>query len=156
MTEKAAGGYLAFYWGGLMVGRIFGAGITQKLNAGPVLGVASIVAFCLVITSMLTFGHVAMWTILLVGLFDSIMWPNIFALGLAGLGPLTNLGSSLLVSAVLGAALIPLLQGFVADHIGIHHAFIIAALCYVYICYFGFSGSKIHVPSGETGTVSPI
>lgn len=143
MTQKAAAVYLMFYWGGLMVGRIFGAGITQKLRAGPVLGVASIIAFCLVVTSILTFGHVAMWTIILVGLFNSIMWPNIFALGLAGLGRLTNRGSSMLVSAVLGGALLPLLQGFVADHIGIHHAFVVAALCYVYICYFGFSGSKI-------------
>lgn len=143
MTEKAAALYVSFYWGGLMVGRIFGAGITRKLRAGPVLGVAAIIALCLVVTSMATFGSVAMWTIILVGLFNSIMWPNIFALGLAGLGRLTNLGSSLLVSAILGGALIPLLQGYVADHIGIHHAFFLPALCYLYICYFGFKGSKV-------------
>jgi FHS family L-fucose permease-like MFS transporter len=146
MTEKAAALYVAFYWGGAMIGRFCGAGITQKLRAGPVLGVAAIVACCLVITSMTTFGHVAMWSIILVGLFNSIMWPNIFALGLAELGRLTNLGSSLLVMGVLGAALIPLLQGFVADKIGIHHAFFLPALCYVYICYFGFSGSKVRHP----------
>ncbi len=145
MTEKAAALYVAFYWGGAMVGRFLGAGITQKLRAGPVLGVAAIVACCLVITSMATYGHVAMWSIILVGLFNSIMWPNIFALGLAGLGRLTNLGSSLLVMGVLGAALIPLLQGFVADKIGIHHAFFLPALCYVYICYFGFKGSQVRV-----------
>ncbi len=143
MTEKAAALYVAFYWGGAMIGRFCGAGITQKLRAGPVLGVAAIVACCLVITSMTTFGHVAMWSIILVGLFNSIMWPNIFALGLAELGRLTNLGSSLLVMGVLGAALIPLLQGFVADKIGIHHAFFLPALCYVYICYYGFRGSKV-------------
>ncbi len=156
MTEKAAALYVAFYWGGLMLGRIFGAGITQKLSAGPVLGVAAIVAFGLVLTSMLTFGHVAMWSIILVGLFNSIMWPNIFALGLAGLGSLTNRGSSLLVSAVLGGALLPLLQGFVADHIGIHHAFIVAALCYVYICYFGFSGSKIRPVKSVCMAAEPL
>ncbi len=155
MTEKAAALYVAFYWGGAMIGRFCGAGITQKLRAGPVLGVAAIVAFCLVVTSMLTFGHVAMWSIILVGLFNSIMWPNIFALGLAGLGPLTNLGSSLLVEGVIGAALIPLLQGFVADHIGIHHAFFLPALCYIYICYFGFSGSKIRVTGAQVSTISP-
>jgi MFS transporter, FHS family, L-fucose permease len=143
MTEKAAAGYVAFYWGSAMIGRLGGAGITQKLRAGPVLGVAAIAAFCLVISSMLSFGHLAMWSIILVGLFNSIMWPNIFALGLVGLGRLTNLGSSLLVSAVIGAAVIPLLQGFVADHIGIHHAFFLPALCYVYICYFGFIGSRV-------------
>ena len=157
MTEKAAALYVAFYWGGLMVGRVFGAGITQKLAAGPVLGVAAIIAFCLVVTSMLTFGKVAMWTIILVGLFNSIMWPNIFALGLAGLGPLTNLGSSLLVEGILGGALLPLLQGWVADKIGIHHAFVVAAVCYVYICYFGFSGSKIRaVPNSGMANVSPV
>jgi FHS family L-fucose permease-like MFS transporter len=150
MTEKAAALYVAFYWGGAMIGRFCGAGITQKLRAGPVLGVAAIVACCLVITSMTTFGHVAMWSIILVGLFNSIMWPNIFALGLAELGRLTNLGSSLLVMGVLGAALIPLLQGFVADKIGIHHAFFLPALCYVYICYFGFSGSKVRHPQAAT------
>ncbi|MHB2007754.1 MAG: hypothetical protein ACYCOX_06865 [Acidobacteriaceae bacterium] len=87
-----------------MVGRFGGAGITQKLRAGPVLGVAAIAACCLVIASVTTFGHVAMWSIILVGLFNSVMWPNIFALGLAGLGRLTNLGSSLLVTGVLGGA----------------------------------------------------
>ena len=155
MTEKAAALYVTFYWGGLMVGRFFGAGITQKLRAGPVLGVAAIIAFCLVLTSMFTFGHVAMWSIILVGLFNSIMWPNIFALGLAGLGRLTNKGSSMLVSAVLGGALLPLLQGFVADHIGIHHAFVVAALCYVYICYFGFSGSKIRAAAPAEEPLTP-
>lgn len=143
MTEKAAALYVAFYWGGAMVGRFLGAGVTQKLRAGPVLGVAAIIACCLVITSMTTFGHVAMWSIISIGLFNSIMWPNIFALGLADLGRLTNLGSSLLVMGVLGGALIPLAQGFVADHIGIHHAFFLPALCYVYICFYGFRGSKV-------------
>ena len=146
MPQKTAALYVAFYWGGAMIGRFCGAGITQKLRAGPVLGVAAILACCLVVTSMLTFGHVAMWSIILVGLFNSIMWPNIFALGLAELGPLTNLGSSLLVMGILGAALIPLLQGFVADHIGIHHAFFFPALCYVYICYYGFKGSLVRHP----------
>lgn len=153
MTEKAAAGFLGFYWGGAMIGRFAGAGITQKLPAGPVLGVFAIIACGLVVTSMATFGHVAMWSILLVGLFNSIMWPNIFALGLAGLGRLTSLGSSLLVQAIIGAALIPLLQGYIADRIGIHHAFFIPALCYVYICYFGFSGSKIR---GSTSTAEPV
>ncbi|MHB1794181.1 MAG: sugar MFS transporter [Acidobacteriaceae bacterium] len=154
MTEKAAAFYLTFYWLGLMVGRFGGAGITQKLRAGPVLGVAAIAACCLVIASVTTFGHVAMWSIILVGLFNSVMWPNIFALGLAGLGRLTNLGSSLLVTGVLGGALVPLLQGFVADHIGIHHSFSLLALCYVYIGYYGFKGSKVQITGASNGIVS--
>ena len=89
------------------------------------LGVAAIIACGLVVTSIFSFGHVAMWSIILVGLFNSIMWPNIYALGLMGLGTLTNRGSSLLMTGVIGGALIPLLQGFVADHIGIHHAYVV-------------------------------
>lgn len=145
MTEKAAAVYVTFYWGSAMIGRLGGAGITQKLRAGPVLGVAAVIAFALVITSMLSYGHIAMWSLILVGLFNSIMWPNIFALGLAELGHLTNQGSSLLVAAVIGGAILPLLQGGVADRIGIHHAFFIPALCYVYLCFFGFQGSKVKV-----------
>ncbi|HET9086589.1 MAG TPA: sugar MFS transporter [Acidobacteriaceae bacterium] len=150
MTEKAAAVYVTFYWGSAMIGRLAGAGITQKLRAGPVLGVAAIVACALVVTSMLSFGHLAMWSLILVGLFNSIMWPNIFALGLAELGRLTNKGSSLMVAAVIGGAILPLLQGVVADRIGIHHAFFIPALCYVYLCFFGFQGSKVKVSRRAT------
>ena len=151
MTEKTAAIYVTFYWGSAMIGRLGGAGITQKLRAGPVLGVAAVIAFCLVVTSMLSFGHLAMWSLILVGLFNSIMWPNIFALGLAELGRLTNQGSSLMVAAIIGGAILPLLQGIVADHIGIHHAFFIPALCYVYLCFFGFKGSNVKVYRRATG-----
>ena len=143
LSLKAAAGFVAFYWGSAMVGRAAGAGLTQKLRANAVLGVAAIVAFSLVATSMLSFGHLAMWSIILVGLFNSIMWPNIFALALTDLGPLTNKGSSLLVAAVIGGALLPLAQGALADRIGIHHAFILPLFCYSYICYYGFKGSKV-------------
>lgn len=143
LSLKAAAGFVTFYWGGAMIGRAIGAGITQKLSAGVVLGVAAIIAFSLVGTSILTFGHLAMWSLILVGLFNSIMWPNIFALGLADLGSLTNKGSSLLVAAIIGGALIPLAQGVLADHIGIHHAFVLPLLCYIYIGYYGFKGCKV-------------
>ena len=87
---------------------------------------------------MLTFGHVAMWTIIFVGLFNSVMFPSIFTLGIAKLGPLTGDGSGLLVMAIVGGAIIPLLQGALADRIGIHHAFILPAVCYLYIAYYAF------------------
>ena len=74
---------------------------------------------------MLTFGHVAMWTIILVGLFNSIMFPSIFTLGIAELGPLTGDGSGILVMAIVGGAILPVIQGSLADHLGIHHAFIL-------------------------------
>jgi FHS family L-fucose permease-like MFS transporter len=98
---------------------------------------------------MLTFGHVAMWSIILVGFFNSVMFPSIFTLGIAKLGPLTGDGSGMLVMAIVGGAIIPLLQGALADRIGIHHAFILPVVCYLYIAYFAFMGSR---PVGVDGT----
>ena len=82
-----------------------------------------------------------MGTIILVGLFNSVMFPSIFSLGVEGLGPLTGKGSGLLVMAIVGGAIIPVTEGALADHIGIHHAFILPALCYIYIAFYGFKGS---------------
>jgi FHS family L-fucose permease-like MFS transporter len=107
-----------------------------------VLGTVALVAFLLVGTSMLSFGHLAMWSILLVGLFNSVMFPTIFTLGIAGLGPLTGEGSGLLIMAIVGGAIIPEIQGAIADAIGIHHAFVLPLICYVYIAFYGFRGSK--------------
>jgi FHS family L-fucose permease-like MFS transporter len=145
-SERVAAGYVSFYWGGAMVGRFVGSAILQKLRGGLVLGCSAIVACALVVTSMLTTGHVAMWSIILVGLFNSVMFPTIFTLGIDGLGKLTGKGSGLLVMAIVGGAILPLLQGGLADSIGIHHAFFLPALCYVYILYYGFRGSR-HKPT---------
>jgi FHS family L-fucose permease-like MFS transporter len=83
-----------------------------------------------------------MWAIIAVGLFNSVMFPSIFTIGLAGLGPLTSRGSSLMVAAIVGGALIPLAEGHLADAIGVQHAFLIPAVCYVYIALFGFVGGR--------------
>ncbi|HEX2331464.1 MAG TPA: glucose/galactose MFS transporter, partial [Candidatus Angelobacter sp.] len=91
--------------------------------------------------SMLTFGHWAMWTLIAVGLFNSIMFPSIFTLAIAGLGPLTGKASGLLVAAIVGGAIVPELQGVLADHIGIHHAFVLPVLCYAYIVYYALRGA---------------
>jgi FHS family L-fucose permease-like MFS transporter len=142
VSEVAAAGYVSYYWGGAMVGRFIGSAILQRAGTDKVLGIAALVACALVCISMLTFGHVAMWTIILVGLFNSVMFPSIFTLGIAKLGPLTGDGSGLLVMAIVGGAIIPLVQGALADRIGIHHAFILPAICYLYIAYFAFKGSR--------------
>jgi FHS family L-fucose permease-like MFS transporter len=93
---------------------------------------------------MLTSGHIAMASIILVGFFNSIMFPSIFTLGIANLGPLTGDGSGLLIMAIVGGAIIPLLFGALADMpaVGLHHAFILPAVCYLYIAYYGLSGSR--------------
>jgi FHS family L-fucose permease-like MFS transporter len=131
---------------GAMIGRFIGSVVLQKVKTGTLLGLCAIVALTLVITSMLTFGHVAIWSMLLVGLFNSIMFPSIFTLGIAEMGPLTGEASGLLVTAIVGGALIPELQGVLADHIGIHHAFVLPVLCYLFIAYYGFKGSRV-IPS---------
>jgi MFS transporter, FHS family, L-fucose permease len=95
----------------------------------------------LVTISMLTFGHAAMWTLILVGLFNSTMFPSIFTLAIEGLGPLTGRASGLLVAAIVGGAVIPELQGFLADRIGIHHAFLLPVLCYAYIVFYAVKGA---------------
>jgi FHS family L-fucose permease-like MFS transporter len=147
MKQDVAANYVLFYWGGAMVGRFIGAAILQKVRTGKLLTLCAGVAMVLVITSMLTFGHVAMWSMLAVGLFNSIMFPSIFTLGVAEMGPLTGKASGLLVTAIVGGALIPELQGILADHIGIHHAFILPVLCYIFIAYYGWKGSRVILPA---------
>jgi MFS transporter, FHS family, L-fucose permease len=144
MTEKQAAFYVSFYWGCAMVGRFIGSAVLQKLRTGTVLGTVALAACALVIISMLTFGPVAMWSIILVGLFNSVMFPSIFTLAIAGLGPRTGEGSGLLVAAIVGGAILPVIQGTLADNpaIGIHHAFLLPVLCYLFICFYGFKGSR--------------
>jgi len=142
LPEFAAAKYVTYYWGGAMVGRFIGSAILQKVKTGTALAIAAITACTLVCISMLTTGHVAMWSIIAVGLFNSIMFPSIFTLGIAELGPLTGDGSGMLVMAIVGGAILPVLEGALADRIGIHHAFIIPAVCYLYILYYALWGSR--------------
>lgn len=111
-------------------------------NTGILLGICAVSTAALVAISMLTTGHMAMWSIILVGFFNSIMFPSIFTLGVAELGPLTGDGSGVLIMAIVGGALIPVAQGWIADRIGIHHAFFLPVICYLYIIFFALSGSK--------------
>src|SRR5271155_1298820 len=142
LTEKVAASFVAFYWGGAMVGRFIGSGLLQKMKTGQLLGICSVCAAALVTISMISTGHFAMWSIILVGFFNSIMFPSIFTLGVAELGPLTGDGSGIMIMAIVGGALIPLAQGAIADRIGIHHAFFLPVICYIYILFFALSGSK--------------
>jgi FHS family L-fucose permease-like MFS transporter len=141
-TEKVAASFVAFYWGGAMVGRFIGSGLLQKMKTGHLLAICAVCAASLVAISMLTSGHFAMWSIILVGFFNSIMFPSIFTLGVAELGPLTGDGSGVMIMAIVGGALIPLAQGALADRLGIHHAFFLPVVCYLYILFFALSGSK--------------
>jgi MFS transporter, FHS family, L-fucose permease len=140
LRSDVAAKYLTFYWGGAMIGRFIGSAVLQKISTRAVLGFNAVVAAALVCLSMLSTGHPAMWALLLVGLFNSIMFPSIFTLGIEGLGPLTGEGSGLLIMAVVGGAIIPEVQGLLADRVGLHHAFILPVVCYLYILFFAMKG----------------
>jgi FHS family L-fucose permease-like MFS transporter len=142
LTEKVAASFVAFYWGGAMVGRFIGSGLLQKMKTGHLLGICAVCAAALVTISMLTTGHTAMWAIIAVGFFNSIMFPSIFTLGVAELGPLTGDGSGIMIMAIVGGALIPVAQGAIADRLGVHHAFFLPVICYLYILYFALIGSR--------------
>jgi len=151
--------YISLYWMGAMVGRFIGSALLQKIKPGKLLALAAMMAGLLVTISVTTSGHTAMWSILAVGLFNSIMFPCIFTMGIAELGPLTGDGSGILNMAIVGGAIVPWLVGKAADLInrsyyptmsqgetswgqGIHYALIAATLCYLYILFFAVSGSK--------------
>jgi len=142
LSVQVAAKYVSLYWLGAMIGRFIGSALLRKLSPGKLLGGFAMAAAALVLTSMLGAGHLAMWSIILVGLFNSIMFPNIFTLAIDGLGPLVGKGSGLLVAAIVGGAIVPEIQGIVADHIGIKHAFFLPVICYLYIVFYGFVGSR--------------
>jgi FHS family L-fucose permease-like MFS transporter len=146
LALKDAAGYLQYYWGGAMVGRFVGSALLQRMRTQTLLAFNAVVAGLLVTVSMLTFGHLAMWSLILVGLCNSIMFPSIFTLAIEGLGPLTGKASGLLVAAIVGGAIIPELQGVLTDRIGIHHAFVLPVLCYAYIVFYAIKEAAARVP----------
>jgi len=153
MSEQAAARYVSFYWGGAMVGRFIGSWLLAQLSPRKLLTGFAIVNVLLLATTMSTSGAVAMYSIVAIGLFNSIMFPTIFSLGIERMGPLTGRASSLLIMAIVGGAVVPALQGVLADSIGIHHAFMLPALCYAYIVFYGWRGSIIR--SAPVASASP-
>lgn len=142
LEPSAAARLVAFYWGGAMIGRFIGSVILQKIEPGRLLGLFAAIAAALVATAVLSKGSLAMGAILSIGLFNSIMFPTIFTLGIRNLGPQTSQGSSLMIMAIIGGAIIPLISGIIADRAGIQNALWLSAACYLYILYYGLSGSK--------------
>ncbi len=178
LPEQTAAYFLPVYWGGLMIGRFAGSAILQRVRTGLVVGIAATCAFVLVLISMHTqgtglvysqavdlFGHhkhlilprsIPMWTMLAIGLCNSVMFPSIFTMGVQVLGPLTSKGSSLLIAAILGGAIIPEIQGHIADSIGLQPAFIVPAICFVYIGCFGFAAVRRRIVSDPLVPVEAV
>ncbi len=191
LTAAAASTYVAFYWGGQMIGRFLGAVslsemknktlkyllmiaipllayvviiFTSGLKEANIYGIFLIlnlivfllgksipqrtlflfafVNIVLLFIALLNGGAVAMWSIIAIGLFNSIMWSNIFTLAIAGLGKHTGQGSSLLVMMILGGAVLPVIMGMVADRFGVHASYIVPVFSYLYIAFYGINGYK--------------
>ncbi|MBD1582121.1 sugar MFS transporter [Pseudoalteromonas sp. S16_S37] len=141
LEEAHAAHLIAYYWGGAMVGRFIGAAVMQKVNAANVLVFNALMGATLVLLAIFANGTLAMWSLLLVGLCNSIMFPTIFSLAINSLKSQTAQASGLLCLAIVGGAIVPLLQGMLADSIGLQASFILPLLCFVYIAYYGFAGT---------------
>ena len=143
MTEQEATKYVSAYWTGAMIGRFIGSALLLRIEPGKLLGVFALIAVVLLAITMASSGMTAVYAVVAIGLFNSIMFPTIFTLGVARLGHMTGRASSLLIMAIVGGAIIPLLMGMLADGMGLHFAFILPLVCYLYIAFYGWRGSKV-------------
>jgi FHS family L-fucose permease-like MFS transporter len=145
-THAAAATFVSFYWGGAMIGRIIGAVALLRVKAQHALLVVAGVAGVMVHITIFGHGPVAKWAIVSCGLFNSVMWPCIFPLAVKGLGKFTSQGSGILITMVVGGAIVPVVQGFLADKLGYQTSFAIVFCCYLYLVFFALSGYKIRQP----------
>lgn len=137
-AKAIVGVFVTFYWSGAMIGRFVGSYLTKIIQPGKVLGIFATIAILLIIVSMSTTGFVSMWSILAVGLFNSIMFPTIFSIAIEGTGSLKPKGSGLLCTAIVGGALIPPIFGLLIDNVGFKMALSFIILCYLYILWYGY------------------
>ncbi|MGK6324965.1 sugar MFS transporter [Sphingomonas sp. DT-51] len=155
VTPEQAGRYLTLLWGGMMVGRFVGSAIMQRIPAETVLAAFSIGAFIVMLVTVFTTGPAAMWALITVGLFHSIMFPTIFTLGIKGLGPLTEEGSGLLIMAIAGGALV-VVQGKLADTYGLQPSFLLTAACELYILFYAVWGAKATNAFPDAAAQEPV
>jgi FHS family L-fucose permease-like MFS transporter len=152
LSHEAAARYVSLYWGGAMIGRFIGFAVLKKIRAQRALAFVSLTASLLLMIAIAAHGHVAMWAIVSCGLFNSVMWPCIFPLSVQGLGRFTSQGSGILIMMVVGGAVIPEVQGFLADRFGYQPSFAIVLLCYLYILFFALRGHRIRSATEAAGS----
>ena len=143
LSEKDAAFHVSLYWGGAMVGRLIGSFLLARLDPRKLLGAFALVNVALLLATMLSSGALAMWSVIAIGLFNSIMFPTIFTLGIERMGPMTSKASSLLIMAIVGGALVPGATGWLADRYGLQASFLLPMLCYAYILFYGLRGSRV-------------
>jgi FHS family L-fucose permease-like MFS transporter len=151
MSKESASAYLSFYHLAAMIGRFVGALLLLRADPRRMLPAAAAINIGLLLATMVSTGSVATWSVVAVGLFNSIMFPTIFTLAIEGLGPMTEKAASLLVMAIVGGAVVPPLQGLVADALlagngetrALQYAYVVSALCYAYIVWYGLRGSRV-------------
>lgn len=143
LKPEDAGWYLSLFWAGLMVGRFIGAAILQKIKSHFLLALMSILAMLSVMVGVSTSGWVAAWAMIFVGFCNAIFWSNIFTLSIDGLGKFTSQGSGLLVTAIVGGAFVPLIQGVLADSVGLQASYAVVLICYAYILFYAVKGYKV-------------
>lgn len=144
LSHQEAANYVSLYWGGAMVGRFIGFAVMRYVSPGKALAFNAACSIALILLATFGTGKVAMWAILAVGLCNSIMFPTIFSMALNKLGPLTGQGSGILCMAIVGGALVPFAQGFLADRMGLQLSFLVPALCYTFILYYGLRFAKMY------------
>ncbi len=144
LPAAEAAKYVSYYWGLAMVGRFIGFAVMRRVSPGKTLAFNSACAAILILATILGEGHMAMYTILGVGLFNSIMFPTIFSMALHRLGKFTGQGSGLLCMAIVGGAIVPFVQGFFADEVGIQLSFYVPMACYAFILFFGLKFARLY------------
>ncbi len=144
LDHAAAAQYVSLYWGGALVGRFIGFAVMRYVSPGKTLAFNALGAIVLVLLATFSQGSVAMWAIIAVGLCNSIMFPTIFSMALHGLGKYTGQGSGILCMAIVGGAIVPFIQGAMADSIGLQPSFLVPAACYLFILFFGVKYAGLH------------
>ncbi len=154
-AAKAAEDYLYLYWGGAMVGRFIGFFVMRVIRPGVVLSACAGSTITLILIATFASGPAAMWSLIAVGLFNSIMFPTIFTMALHDIGKYTSQGSGLLCMGIVGGAIVPFIQGALADHIGLQISFLLPAACYLFIFYFGAKYANLTKPSEAVSEAVP-
>ncbi|WP_159628269.1 sugar MFS transporter [Massilia puerhi] len=144
LSHADAARYVSMYWGGALVGRFIGFAVMRYVSPGKSLAATAVGSITLVLIATFTEGSLAMWAIVAVGLCNSIMFPTIFSMALHGLGKFTGQGSGILCMAIVGGAVVPFVQGILADTIGLQISFLVPAACYLFIMYYGVKYANLH------------